>query len=108
MRAATCEHYHNKLVRDIPGDHVIQCDEVWSFVYAKDKALDWAEPWDKAGTVWTWTALDTDSKLLVSYKVRKRRNGKSATVLMRDLAGRLGGEADSGGGQAIRVQEGSA
>ena len=84
-----CEHYHNKLVRDLKGKRHIQCDEVWSFVYAKEKYIDYVEPWDKAGTVWTWTALDTDSKLLVSYKVRKRRNTKSATILMRDLKERL-------------------
>ena len=84
-----CEHYHNKLVRGIKGKRHIQCDEVWSFVYAKEKRIDYVIPWDKVGTVWTWTALDTDTKLLVSYKVRKRRNTKSAMVLMRDMASRL-------------------
>ena len=42
-----------------------------------------------AGSVWTFTALDADSKLLISYMVRKRRNTKSAAVLMKDLSGRL-------------------
>ena len=84
-----CKHYHNKFVRGIKDDRYIQCDEVWSFVYAKEKRADYAKPWDKAGTVWTWTALDTDTKLLVAYKVRKRRDARSATALMRDLARRL-------------------
>ena len=84
-----CKHYHNKHVRGIKGDCHIQCDEVWSFVYAKERRAGYAKPWDKAGTVWTWTALDTDTKLIVAYKVRKRRDTKSATVLMRDLAKRL-------------------
>ena len=84
-----CKHYHNKLVRRLPDKRLIQCDEVWSYVYAKEKRADYVIPWDKAGTVWLWTALDTDSRLMVAYKVRKRRNTKSATVLMRDLASRL-------------------
>lgn len=44
---------------------------------------------DVAGSVWTFTALDADSKLLISYMVRKRRNTKSASMLMKDLNSRL-------------------
>ena len=84
-----CEHYHNKLVRGLKGKRHLQCDEVWSFIYAKDKRAAYVDPWDKVGTVWTWTVLDSDSKLLVAYKARKRRNTRSAIVLMRDLASRL-------------------
>lgn len=84
-----CQLYHDSYVRGIPGRRNVQCDEVWSFVYAKDRALDWADPLDVAGSVWTFTALDANSKLLISYMVRKRRNTKSAAKLMKDLAGRL-------------------
>ena len=80
---------HDEHVRGIKGKRKVQCDEVWSFVYAKDRALDWADPLDVAGSVWTFTALDAKSKLLISYMVRKRRNTKSANVLMKDLRGRL-------------------
>ena len=89
MAGKACQLYHNEHVRGIEGRRSVQCDEVWSFVYAKDRALDWADPLDVAGSVWTFTALDADSKLLISYMVRKRRNIKSAARLMKDLSGRL-------------------
>lgn len=81
--------YHDDHVRDIPGKRNIQCDEIWSFVYAKEKRRGDVIPLDVAGSVWLFTALDADSKLLVSYIARKKRNVKSATVLMKDLEGRL-------------------
>ena len=89
MAGKACLLYHDEHVRGIEGQRDVQCDEVWSFVYAKDRALDWADPWDVAGSVWTFTALDAASRLLISYMVRKRRNTKSANVLMKDLRGRL-------------------
>lgn len=46
-------------------------------------------PWDAAGSVWTWTALDADSKLLVSYLVSLKRNTQAARELLIDLVGRL-------------------
>ena len=85
-----CSRYHDDTVRKIPGKRRnIQCDEVWSFVYAKQKRADEVDPWDVAGTVWTWTALDADSKLLVSYLVSPHRDTESAARLLTDLAGRL-------------------
>ena len=89
MAGKACQLYHDDYVRGIKGKRNVQCDEIWSFVYAKDRALDWADPLDTAGSVWTFTALDADSKLLVSYMVRKRRNTKSAARLMKDLNIRL-------------------
>ena len=48
----------------------IQCDEVWSFNYANQKNVKAAKAApERAGDVWTWTALDQDSKLIVSYLV---------------------------------------
>ena len=55
MAGKACRLYYNAYVQDIPGKRNIQCDEIWSFVYAKDRAKDWAEPWDTAGSVWTFT-----------------------------------------------------
>ena len=51
----------------------VQCDEVWSFTYAKQKnvATAKAAP-EEAGDTWTWTALDSDSKLIVSWLVGGR------------------------------------
>ena len=86
---AACGLYHYDYVRDIPGKRNIQCDEVWSFVYAKEKRAPYVDPWDVAGNVWTWTALDADSKLLVSYLLSPDRDTESAVSLLSDLANRL-------------------
>ena len=64
-----CIVYHDAHVVGIQGTRTVQCDELWSFVYAKERSIDYAEPWDKAGTVWTFTAIDADSKLLLSYLI---------------------------------------
>ncbi len=67
----------------------IQADEIWSFCYAKQKnvATAKAAP-EEAGDVWTWTALDADSKLIVSYLIGGRDAGY-AYEFMQDVAGRL-------------------
>ena len=56
-----CAAYHDESVRNVTAKKV-QCDEIWSFVYAKDKNVKTAKAApDGAGDVWTWTALDSDS-----------------------------------------------
>jgi len=67
----------------------IQADEIWPFCYAKaaNVALAKAPP-DEAGDVWTWTALDADSKLIVSYLIGGR-DAEYAREFMQDVAGRL-------------------
>src|SRR5688572_1114471 len=67
----------------------IQCDEIWSFVYAKAKNVP-ASKKDTFGygDVWTWTAIDADTKLAVSWLVGLRDTGY-AVEFMRDLASRL-------------------
>lgn len=83
-----CLALHDELVRDVRGSR-IQCDEIWSFCYAKEKNVATAKAAsDGAGDVWTWTALDADTKLIVSYFVGDR-SGQSAIVLMDDLRSRL-------------------
>lgn len=84
-----CALYHYDNVCGIRGKRSIQCDEVWSFIYAKQKRADSVEPWDTAGSAWTWTALDVGSKLLVSYLVTPERDAKAARELLTDLVGRL-------------------
>lgn len=86
-----CSRYHDEHVRGIPGPCNIQCDEMWSFVYAKDKRVHEVDPWDTAGTVWTWMAIDADTKLLVSYLLTQDRDTESATALFADLVSRLKG-----------------
>src|SRR4030066_1867233 len=83
-----CKEYQDKVLRDLPCKK-IQCDEIWSFCYAKDKNV----PEDKKGNfgfgdVWTFVALCADSKLVPSWYIGKRDMG-NATVFMKDLAGRL-------------------
>ena len=67
----------------------IECDEIWSFVYAKEKNVPRATSAPEgAGSAWTWTALDANSKLMVSYLVGDR-SGATALELMDDLRSRL-------------------
>lgn len=81
--------YHDKAVRGVKAKR-IQCDEIWSFVHAKAKnAPKSSRAGDPTiGDCWTWTAIDADSKLLVSYLVGGR-DAEFALMLMDDLRGRL-------------------
>ncbi len=83
-----CLILHDETVRNVKASR-IQCDEIWSFCHAKQKnvAAAKAAP-EGAGDVWTWTAIDADSKLIVSYYVGDR-SGQSAMCLMDDLQARL-------------------
>ena len=90
-RAATA--YHDLHVRKVKAERV-QCDEIWSFIYAKQAHLEAAKaPPPEAGDVWTWTAIDADSKLIISYLVGDR-GGETAKVFMKDLAARLEGKVE--------------
>ncbi len=84
-----CVAYHDEYVRGVKARR-IQCDEVWAYCYAKQKNVPTAKaaPQDAAGDVWTWTALDADSKLIVSY-LSGGRDAEYAKALMDDLKGRL-------------------
>ncbi|WP_421992196.1 IS1 family transposase [Qipengyuania sp.] len=83
-----CMKFHDEAVRDVKASR-IQCDEIWSFCYAKQKNVATAKGAPEgAGDVWTWTALDADSKLIVSYLVGDR-SGEAAIDLMDDLRARL-------------------
>ena len=82
--------YHDRHVRNVHATHV-EADEIWAYVYAKDKRVaTMEEPPDDAGSIWTWTALDADSKLMISYLVG-RRSLPYARAFMQDLAQRLAG-----------------
>jgi IS1 family transposase len=85
-----CAEHHDQTVRGVRAKRV-QCDEIWAFCYAKQKnvATAKAAP-DGAGDVWTWTALDADSKLIVSALIGGRDAGY-ASEFMQDAAGRLAG-----------------
>ena len=83
-----CAAYHDENVRNVKAARV-QCDEIWTFTYAKQKNVETAKaaPTD-AGDTWTWTALDADSKLIVSYLVGGR-DAEYANTFMDDVASRL-------------------
>jgi IS1 family transposase len=83
-----CEAFHDKEVRNVRSKRV-QCDEIWSFVHAKQKNVARAEAARQgAGDCWTWTALDADSKLIVSFLCGGRDAGY-ANEFMQDVAARL-------------------
>src|SRR5689334_17203443 len=64
-----CAAFHDEKVRAVKAKR-IQCDEIWSFCYSKAKNVPTAKRQDLAyGDVWTWTGLDADSKLIVSWMV---------------------------------------
>jgi IS1 family transposase len=83
-----CAAHHHEQVRSVTARRV-QCDEIWSFVYAKQKNVTGAKDAPMgAGDVWTWTALDADSKLIISYLLGGRDAG-CASEFMNDVAMRL-------------------
>lgn len=79
---------HNETVQGVTASR-IQCDEIWSFCYAKQKNVAKAKDAPaEAGDVWTWTAIDADTKLIVSYLVGGR-DADYAMEFMDDLRARL-------------------
>ena len=83
-----CANYQDGVLRNLPTAH-LQLDEIWSFVGMKERNV----PEDKRGTfgvgdVWTWTALDSDSKLMLSWLVGDHFMG-SAKAFTSDAAARI-------------------
>jgi IS1 family transposase len=83
-----CTEYQDRVLRNLTSQRV-QVDEIWNFVYAKNDNVKEAKAAPKdAGDVWTWTAIDADTKLLVSWLVADRKI-ESAVMFMDDLKERL-------------------
>lgn len=83
-----CIVLHDEEVREVTASR-IQCDEIWSFCYAKQKNAKTAKAAPEgAGDVWTWTAIDADTKLIVSFLVGGR-DADYAWEFMDDLQSRL-------------------
>ncbi len=82
-----CAAFHDQYVRNVRSQRV-QCDEIWNFCYAKAKNAPEARKALGAGDVWTWIAIDADTKLGISYLVGKRE-AAYAYQFMQDLAGRI-------------------
>ncbi len=85
---AACLEYQDKVMHDLPCKH-IQCDEIWSFVYSKDKNVPEQHNGKFSyGDVWTWTAIDADTKLVPCWLVGLR-GASYAYEFMSDLKSRL-------------------
>ncbi|MCZ8546918.1 IS1 family transposase [Mesorhizobium qingshengii] len=83
-----CADLHDREVRNVKAKRV-QCDEIWSFTAAKQKNVAaMKNSVDGAGDTWTWTALDSDSKLIISWLVGGR-DGEYALAFMDDVKERL-------------------
>ena len=83
-----CAAYHDETVQNVTAERV-QCDEIWAFCYAKDKNVPRAKAAPQgAGDVWTWTAIESASKMILSYEVGDR-SGATAIEFMDDLRSRL-------------------
>jgi IS1 family transposase/lambda repressor-like predicted transcriptional regulator len=83
-----CQFYQAQAIKNVNSKRV-QCDEIWSFCYSKEKNV---APADKGilghGDVYTWTAIDADTKLAISWLVG-RRDHECAEIFIGDLASRL-------------------
>lgn len=81
-----CRAIHDENVAEL-NIASVQCDEIWSFCHTKRKNLHDGSPED-AGDVWTYTAIDTDSRLIVTWYAGSRST-VSTFLFMQDLADRL-------------------
>lgn len=83
-----CLAIHDETVRNVRAS-CIRCDEIWSFCHAEQKNVETAKAaLQGAGDIWTWTAIDANTKLIVSYHVDSR-SGENAIVVMGDPRTRL-------------------
>lgn len=82
-----CSEYQDKTLRNLSSKR-IQCDEIWSFIGCKEENATAEKKRERQGDVWTWTALDPDTKLVPCWFVGTRDAG-CAYLFMHDLADRL-------------------
>jgi hypothetical protein len=85
---ATALGYQTQVLRNLTCRR-LQCDEIWAFCYAKERNIP-EEHRGRfgVGDVWTWTAIDAETKLIPCWRVG-RRSALDAEIFMRDLASRL-------------------
>jgi IS1 family transposase len=89
LAGQACADFHDRTVNNVASKRV-QCDEIWSFVEMKEKAAKQKkhERPERVGDTWTWTGIDADTKLLISWHVGDR-DASAAMTFMRDVARRL-------------------
>ena len=81
------KNYHDRYVRGVEADQV-QADEIWAFVGCKERRVPKEEKGEGRGDAWTFTAIERDSKLLISNRVGNR-DAENALAFMDDLASRV-------------------
>ena len=87
---AACDDYQDRTLRGLSCKRV-QCDEIWSFVYAKERNVpERMKDQEGVGSVWTWTASDADTKLMLTWFIGARDAG-CANRFMLDVASRIDG-----------------
>jgi IS1 family transposase len=84
--AKVCFAYQDKAFRNLTCKK-LQLDEIWSFVYAKEKNVP-SDMQGKAGDLWTWVAIDSDTKLVPSWRIGSR-DSATACAFVADLASRV-------------------
>ena len=84
-----CEAFHAKTVLNVKAARV-QCDEIWAFVGAKERNMTKEKKDRGEGDCWTWTALDSDSKMILTWLVGPRTSN-AALLFMNDLKRRVDG-----------------
>jgi len=84
-----CSVYQDRVLRDLPCK-TIEADEIWSFVYSKAKNVPKDHEGEHRGDVWTWVALDADSKLAVTWLVGEGKLN-DCWAFIEDLKGRVDG-----------------
>lgn len=82
-----CATLSNTLMRDLDSKH-LQVDEIWAFVGKKQRHLTEDDDESRTGDMWTFVALDAESKIVPCYRVGKR-DGATANAFIGDLAGRM-------------------
>ena len=85
---SACWVYQDRVMRDLPCTK-IQCDEIWSFCYSKEKNVPASRKGEYGiGDVWTWTAICADTKLVPVFMVGKRTY-EAAQYFIQELAHRI-------------------
>jgi len=84
-----CLKFHNDKVVNIHSK-LVQCDEIWSFIFCKDRNVEYCTKKQEqhVGDAWTWVGMDADTKLVISWLVGDR-GAECANEFMRDVAARL-------------------
>jgi len=88
LAGTACAKFHDIAVRGLKI-RAAESDEIWSFIFAKDRnASKEMKAAGTAGSIWTWTCIDADSKLIISYLIGDR-DADCAGEFMRDVASRI-------------------